>query len=88
MNFWLMELTEISLGRWQNTYKSIARTHYKSTNLRKLDAAVSVYAGLATVDFVRKAALDKLASMLLHPFPKACLLFSNVAVSVRLIRES
>lgn len=38
--------------------------------MRKLDAAVIVYAGLATVDPIRQGALDKLANMLLHPFSK------------------
>ncbi|KAL9046808.1 MAG: hypothetical protein Q9214_000450 [Letrouitia sp. 1 TL-2023] len=61
---------ELDADWWQSTFKFVAKTHYKSTNLRKLDAAVIVYAGLATVDSVRQDALGKLANMLLHPFPK------------------
>lgn len=31
-----------------------------------------VYSGLATVDAIRKEALGRLCTMLLHPFPKVC----------------
>lgn len=46
------------------------RLHFKSTNIYKLEAAVKVYSGLASIFSVQKEVLGKLASMLLHPFPK------------------
>ncbi|KAF2494219.1 hypothetical protein BU16DRAFT_512612 [Lophium mytilinum] len=46
------------------------KAHYKSTNIHKLHIALDVYRGLAEIDSTRKDVLLKVASMLLHPFPK------------------
>ncbi|KAF2808276.1 uncharacterized protein BDZ99DRAFT_419247 [Mytilinidion resinicola] len=46
------------------------KAHYKSTNINKLHIALDVYRGLAEIDSTRKDVLLKVASMLLHPFPK------------------
>lgn len=40
--------------------------HYKTGNIRKLEASARVYGGLAEV---YPEALDKLTKMLLHPIP-------------------
>lgn len=48
----------------------IQKSHYKSTNLHKLHIALDVYRGLANIPTVRKDVIAKVASMLLHPFPK------------------
>lgn len=45
----------------------VQKAHYKTSNVRKLEAAVKVYSGLMEV---YPAVLQKLSSMLLHPFPK------------------
>lgn len=42
------------------------KAHYKTANVRKLEAAVKLYGGLLAV---YPAAVDKLSSMLLHPYP-------------------
>jgi len=46
------------------------KAHYKSTNIHKLHIALDVYRGLVEIDSTRKDVLLKVASMLLHPFPK------------------
>lgn len=48
----------------------IQKSHYKSTNLHKLHIALDVYRGLANIPTIRKDVIAKVASMLLHPFPK------------------
>ncbi|OCK83592.1 hypothetical protein K432DRAFT_440727 [Lepidopterella palustris CBS 459.81] len=48
----------------------VQKSHYKSTNIHKLHIALEVYRGLAEVDATRTDVISKVASMLLHPFPK------------------
>ena len=43
------------------------KAHYKTGNVRKLEAAIRLYGGLIEV---YPPAAEKLTSMLLHPFPK------------------
>lgn len=45
----------------------LQKAHYKTGNVRKLEAAIKLYGGLLQV---YPEALEKLTSMLLHPFPK------------------
>jgi tubulin-specific chaperone D len=45
----------------------VQKAHYKTANVRKLEASVKVYGGLLEV---HPEAIQKLTSMLLHPFPK------------------
>ena len=53
--------------KWADLYSLIQKAHYKTGNVRKLEAAIKLYSGLAVV---YPSALDKLLSLLLHPFPK------------------
>lgn len=53
--------------RWRSLYLLVQKAHYKTGNIRKLEAAVKIYGGLSEV---YPEALQKLATMLLHPFPK------------------
>jgi hypothetical protein len=53
--------------RWHAVYLLVQKAHYKTGNVRKLEAAIKVYGGLSQV---YPEALEKLTSMLLHPFPK------------------
>ena len=48
----------------------VRKAHFKSSNLQKLHLALDVYRSLADVEAMRKDVLEKVASMLLHPFPK------------------
>ncbi len=43
------------------------KAHYKTGNVRKLEAVIKLYGGLVQV---YPEAFQKLTSMLLHPFPK------------------
>ena len=48
----------------------VQKSHFKSTSMPKLLAAVNVYSGLLDVAEVRNDVLAKLIGMLLHPFPR------------------
>lgn len=50
-------------------WKVVRKAHFKSTNLRKLEAAVRIYAGLAAHGEMRENGLAKLRDLLLHPYP-------------------
>ncbi|SLM39571.1 Tubulin-specific chaperone D, C-terminal [Lasallia pustulata] len=56
--------------KWRNLLALIQKSHFKSGNVHKLEAAVKVYTGLASVKVVQQDVLAKLCSMLLHPFPQ------------------
>ena len=53
--------------RWRSVYLLVQKSHYKTGNVRKLEAAIKLYGSLVPV---YPEALQKLTSMLLHPFPK------------------
>lgn len=52
---------------WRSLYLLVQKAHYKTGNIRKLEASIKMYGGLIEV---YPEALQKLSSMLLHPFPK------------------
>ena len=41
----------------------------KTPNMRKIEAGLRIFAGCATIEYVREVALQKLTRMLLHRFP-------------------
>lgn len=47
----------------------VRKAHFKSTNIRKLEAAVKIYEALAVQGDMRRNALTKLRDLLLHPYP-------------------
>jgi tubulin-specific chaperone D len=47
----------------------VRKAHFKSTNIRKLEAAVRIYGALALEGEVRRNSLGKLRDLLLHPYP-------------------
>jgi tubulin-specific chaperone D len=47
----------------------VRKAHFRSTNIRKLEAAVKIYGALAAHGDMRKNALGKLGDLLLHPYP-------------------
>ncbi|ERF72344.1 hypothetical protein EPUS_06100 [Endocarpon pusillum Z07020] len=47
----------------------VRKAHFKSTNIRKLEAAVKIYGALAVREDIRSNALGKLRDLLLHPYP-------------------
>src|SRR6266536_4721594 len=62
-----MPLIQTNPSSWHALYILVQRAHYKTGNVRKLEAAVKLYAGLIEV---YPESLTKLSSMLLHPFPR------------------
>jgi tubulin-specific chaperone D len=59
--------TELSSAR--RLWNVVRKAHFKSTNIRKLEAAVKIYGALAAHGDMRKNALSKLGDLLLHPYP-------------------
>ncbi|KAI9883387.1 MAG: hypothetical protein M1823_004855 [Watsoniomyces obsoletus] len=55
---------------WPRMFRTVQHSHYKSKNIFKLEAAIKVYSGLATISTSRKDSLGRLLMMLAHPFPK------------------
>lgn len=55
---------------WSRLFTAVQQAHFKSSNVHKVEAAVKIYAGLLGVRRVRAKVLEKICSMLLHPFPK------------------
>lgn len=55
---------------WRGFYNVIQRSHFKSRNVQKLEAAVKIYAAFSEVPSLRQDATMKLMKMLKHPFPK------------------
>ncbi len=47
----------------------VREAHFKSTNIRKLEAAVKIYGALAISADMKSNALGKLRDLLLHPYP-------------------
>ncbi|OJD35564.1 beta-tubulin cofactor d [Diplodia corticola] len=56
--------------KWRNLLSLVQKAHFKSNNMQKLYLALDVYRGLSDVQVIRQEVRTKLASMLLHPFPK------------------
>jgi hypothetical protein len=52
---------------WSFLFTLVQKAHYKTGNVRKLEASIKVYGGLYEV---YPRALGKLTTMILHPFPK------------------
>lgn len=47
----------------------VRKAHFKSTNIRKLEAAVKIYGALGARGDMRRNAVGKLKDLLLHPYP-------------------
>ncbi|KAF4622753.1 hypothetical protein G7Y89_g14271 [Cudoniella acicularis] len=62
-----VQIMQKSTLKWSSLYFLIQKAHFKSSNVRKLEAAVRVYSGLLEV---YPEPLKKLKSMLRHNFPK------------------
>lgn len=48
----------------------VQKSHFRSSNIARLEAAVQVYAALSRLEPLRNDVLKKLSSLLLHPFPR------------------
>jgi tubulin-specific chaperone D len=64
---------DFSKVNWKTLFVLVQKAHFKSNNIHKLHVALDVYRGLAglpRLPFDQNEVLKKMASMLLHPFPK------------------
>jgi hypothetical protein len=69
--------TEVLLTRmdsWKSLYINVQKAHYKTSNVRKLEAAIHLYGALSEV---YPPAIEKLTTMILHPFPKIRMLVAD-----------
>ncbi|RFU24945.1 hypothetical protein B7463_g11392, partial [Scytalidium lignicola] len=53
---------------WRSLSLNVQKAHYKTGNVRKLEACIKVYSGL--VEVYPEEALKRLTALLLHPFPR------------------
>ncbi|KAI9759758.1 MAG: hypothetical protein M4579_002143 [Chaenotheca gracillima] len=65
----LQKLEGVVDFKWRTLLAFVQRSHYKSGNMPKLEAAIKIYGGLNDISAIRYEVLKKLGSMLLHPLP-------------------
>ncbi|KAF2129523.1 hypothetical protein P153DRAFT_385728 [Dothidotthia symphoricarpi CBS 119687] len=66
----MQRLTTTSSFNFRTLLSLTQKAHFKSSHMQKLHLALDVYRGLGTIPATRADTLTKVASMLLHPFPK------------------
>lgn len=55
---------------FRKIFTLVQKSHLKSANIARLEAAVKAYGALTRIDSLRAGVLKKLTGMLLHPFPR------------------
>ncbi|KAL9102693.1 MAG: hypothetical protein Q9163_002184 [Psora crenata] len=55
---------------WRNLFVAIKHAHFKSTDIRRLEAAIAVYSGLTSIETVKADVYKKLCDMLRNPIAK------------------
>ncbi|KAJ5327292.1 hypothetical protein MYU51_017809 [Penicillium brevicompactum] len=55
---------------FRKLFTLVQKSHLKSANIARLEAAVKAYGALTRIDSLRAGVLKKLTGMLLHPFPR------------------
>jgi hypothetical protein len=59
---------------FRKVFVLVQKAHFRSSNMQRLESAVKVYAALSRLDSLRIDVLKKMTGLLLHPFPRVCLL--------------
>lgn len=59
---------------FRKVFLLVQKAHFRSSNIQRLESAVKVYAALSRLDYLRIDVLKKMTGLLLHPFPRVCLL--------------
>ncbi|KAG9241211.1 tubulin folding cofactor D C terminal-domain-containing protein [Calycina marina] len=62
-----MQIFQDSGVDWKTLHITVQKSHFKTGNIRKLEAAIHVYGGLG--EFYAPA-IEKLTTMAIHPFPR------------------
>ncbi|KAJ5568528.1 hypothetical protein N7450_011014 [Penicillium hetheringtonii] len=55
---------------FRKVFVIVQNSHFRSSNIARIEAAVKVYAALSRLESLRADALKKLTGLLLHPFPR------------------
>ncbi|KAF2672377.1 hypothetical protein BT63DRAFT_468368 [Microthyrium microscopicum] len=71
--------------RFINLLSLVQKSHFKTSNIPKILAALEVYRALAEVEQIQDPVRSKIKNMLLHPFPKVR---STAAETLHIIRPS
>jgi hypothetical protein len=53
----------------------VQKSHFRSSNISRIEAAVKVYAALSRLEPLQLETLKKLTGLLLHPFPRVSVSF-------------
>ena len=56
--------------KWRQVFNQLQKSHYKSSNIAKIEAAIKLYAALASFGPMKNLVLRKLCQMLVHPYAK------------------
>lgn len=59
---------------FRKVFALVQKAHFRSSSIQRLESAVKVYAALSRLDSLRNDILKKMTGLLLHPFPRVCLL--------------
>ncbi|KAJ6144506.1 hypothetical protein N7470_008401 [Penicillium chermesinum] len=55
---------------FRKVFVLVQKSHFRSSNIARLEAAIQVYAALSKFESLRSDVLKKITGMLLHPFPR------------------
>ncbi|KAJ5098458.1 hypothetical protein N7532_005459 [Penicillium argentinense] len=55
---------------FRKVFVLVQKSHFRSSNIARLEAAIKAYAALSRLEALRTDVLKKLSGLLLHPFPR------------------
>lgn len=61
---------------FRQVFMLVQKSHFHSSNIARIEAAVKVYASLSRLGTLRADTLKKLTGLLVHPFPRVSVLLS------------
>ncbi|EFR03202.1 tubulin-folding cofactor D [Nannizzia gypsea CBS 118893] len=69
-NSFAPETLELDPDSLKRLFRLVQKSHFKSTNIPRIEAALKVYYCLYNYELLRRNVVSKMANMLLHPYPK------------------
>ncbi|CAG7998159.1 unnamed protein product [Penicillium olsonii] len=66
----VMVVPEGSSPCFRKIFTLVQKSHLRSANIARLEAAIKAYGALSRIDYLHTGVLKKLTGMLLHPFPR------------------
>ncbi|KAM5445614.1 hypothetical protein MaudCBS49596_007350 [Microsporum audouinii] len=76
-NCFVPEMLELDSEHLKKLFRLVQKSHFKSTNIPRIEAALKVYFSLYGYSTMRRDATSKMINMLLHPYPKIRVLASE-----------